>query len=724
MTVRSPTIRRHRDLLIGVLLFLGTVALYWPTLSHDYINIDDPDYAAGNHMVKQGLTPESIVWAFTTTRTANWHPLTWLSYMADVQVLGSSARTHHLVNLLFHALNAIVLYIVLRRMTGAVGVSLIVALLFAVHPLNIESVVWIAERKNVLSTLFWLLVMGCYARYTESRTIKAYLAALILFALGLMAKPMLVTLPCVLLLLDFWPLGRWPSSRQDPDRKTPAAESYGRLVGEKIPFFALTTASCVVTFWAQHVEGAVKSLETFPLTLRIANALVSYVLYLKKIFWPQALAIFYPYPAQFQWWQPLGAVILLTAVSWFALRLRAGHPYCLFGWLWYLGTLVPVIGIVQVGAQAMADRYAYIPAIGVFIFVTWGAHALCRQRRSHTLAAVAAGTLAIGALITVTWVESRHWQDSHTLLERAIAVTRNNHFAHNNLGSDYAQKGRFEKAAQHYSEALRAKPDYWTAQNNLGLAMDRMGRLAEALDHYDKALQLKPDYDDAHNNIGSTLAKLGRWDEARDHFRQAVQISPHNATAHSNLATALAREGRLQAAREHFQMAVDVDPYLESAIIPLAMIYAHQGDIDASQAVLEAGARRLPDNAAIAYELGRLHHQRGNLDQAAARYREVIALAPQHGEALNGLATIQFSKQEYDEALRLFLKLAQQFPDHPETDYNIACVYARKGQTQNALTWLRQAIEKGYRDWQRMNNDPDLESIRHTPAFEKLMRDR
>ncbi|MDJ0803519.1 MAG: tetratricopeptide repeat protein [Desulfobacterales bacterium] len=724
MTERRPIIRRHRDLLIGVWLFLGTLALYGPTLSHDYINIDDPDYAAGNHMVKQGVTPESLAWAFTTTRTANWHPLTWLSYMADVHVLGSTARTHHLVNLLFHALNAVVLYIVLRRMTSAAGRSLIVALLFAVHPLNIESVVWIAERKNVLSTLFWLLVMGCYARYTDRRSIGAYLAALILFALGLMAKPMLVTLPCVLLLLDFWPLGRLPASWRGHARKTPAAVSHGRLVGEKIPFFALTTASCIVTFWAQHVEGAVKSLETFPLTTRIANACVSYVLYLKKIFWPDALAIFYPYPAQFSWWQPLGAVILLAALSWMAFGLRAKHPYLLFGWLWYLGTLVPVIGIIQVGAQAMADRYAYIPAIGVFIIATWGLHALCGERRRRTLAAIAAGILATGALATVTWFESKHWQNSHALLKRAIAVTRNNHFAHNNLGSDYAQKGQFDQAAHHFIEALRAKPDYWTAQNNLGLAMDRRGRLAEALDHYAQALQLKPEYDDAHNNMGSTLAKLDRWDEARDHFRRAVQINPRNATAQSNLATALARQGRMQEARAHFQQAVAVDPYLESAILPLAMIHAHQGEIEAAQAVLEAGLRRMPDNASIAYELGQLHHQRGDLDQAAARYRDVIALAPQNGKALNGLARIHYQKQEYDEALRLFLKLSQQFPNHPEIDYNIACVYARQRQTQNALTWLRQAIDKGYRDWQRMKTDPDLESIRHTPAFEELMRNR
>ncbi|MDJ0811134.1 MAG: tetratricopeptide repeat protein [Desulfobacterales bacterium] len=724
MTERPSIIRRHRDPIIGVLLFLGTLALYAPTLSYDYINIDDPDYVADNHIIKQGLSRESLAWAFTTTRTANWHPLTWLSYMADVQFMGSSARTHHLVNVLFHALNAVVLNMVLRRMTNAVWLSLIVSLLFSVHPLNIESVVWISERKNVLSTLFWLLVMGCYARYTNRKSIGAYLAALLFFALGLMAKPMLVTLPCVLLLLDFWPLERWPSSPLNPARKTPATANYGRLIGEKIPFFALTAASCIVTFWAQQAEGAVKSLETFPLVSRLVNALVSYAVYLQKVVWPDPLTIFYPFPSHYPGWQISGAAILLAIATYLALRTRKHHPYLLMGWFWYLGTLVPVIGIVQVGEQAMADRYAYIPTIGVFISVVWGGHALIRRKGINLAAAATASGLAIAALASVTWHQTPYWRNSQTLLRHAIATTQDNHLAHNNLGADYAQKGEFDKAARHYYEALRANPDYWRAHYNLGLAMERMGRLTDALDHYDKILQLNPDYDDAHNKIGSTLAKLDRWDEARKHFRKAVQINPRNASAHNNLATTLAREGRMQEARTHFQQAVEIDPYLDSAIIPLALIHAQQGRIDAAQAVLETGLQRLPNNASIASELGRLHHQRGELDQAADYYRKVIALLPRNGEALNGLATIHFQKQEYEEALRLFLKLSQLFPDHPEADYNIACVYARQHQTQNALRWLRQAIEKGYHNWQRIKNDPDLESVRHTPEFEKLLRGR
>ena len=577
MMERIKKYRRHRDFLIGLLLFGGTLALYWPSASYDYINIDDPDYAAHNFILKQGFSKEAIAWAFTTTKTANWHPVTWISYLADVQFLGSSARIHHVVNLLFHALNAVLLNIVFRRMTNAAGLSLIVALLFAVHPLNIESVVWISERKNVLSTLFWLLVMGCYTRYTKTKDTKAYLGALIFFAIGLMAKPMLVTLPCALLLLDFWPLGRLFPGPNYLDHKTKALKNLGALLWEKIPFFILTIASSIVTFWAQQIEGAVKSLEIFPFTLRLANALVSYSLYLKKIVGPHALAIFYPYPSNYHGWQVSGAIILLAALSYLALRTRKRHPYVLFGWLWYIGTLVPVIGIVQVGSQAMADRYAYIPAIGIVTLIVWGAHALIRQRGINPIAAATAAGLAIAALATVTWNQMPYWQNSQTLLHRAIAVTKDNHFAHNNLGSDYAQKGQFEKAARHYREALRAKQDYWTAQNNLGLAMDKMGRLTDALEHYAKALQMNPENDEVHNNIGSTMAKMGRWDEAQKHYRQAVQINPRNAAAHSNLATALAKQGHMQKAIAHYVTAVQVDPYLETAIVQLALVYLHQG---------------------------------------------------------------------------------------------------------------------------------------------------
>lgn len=573
MTKRTFIYRSHRGLLISVFIFFGTMALYWPSISYDYINIDDPDYAAQNSFVKQGFTKEAFIWAFTTTKRANWHPVTWLSYMADVQFMGSSARTHHLVNLLLHALNAVLLFIVLHRMTNAVWPSLIASLLFAVHPLNIESVVWIAERKNVLSTLFWLLVMWCYSSYAANKDIKAYLSALVLFALGLMTKPMLVTLPCVLLLLDFWPLGRLSFGAKVRDHRITALKNWGLLIGEKIPFFILTAASCIVTFWAQHIEGAVKSLETVPLTLRIVNALVSYALYLQKIVWPHSLAIFYPYPSHYQGWQITGAILLLTALSYLALHTMKRHPYVLFGWLWYLGTLVPVIGIVQVGDQAMADRYAYIPAIGVFISVVWGVHALIRQKGINLVAAATVSGLAIAALASVTWHQTPYWQNSQTLLRHAIAVTKDNHLAHNNLGGEYAQKGEFDKAVPHYFEALRAKPEYWRAQYNLGLAMDRMGRLTDALDHYYKTLQLKPDYDEAHNNIGNTLAELDRWGEARDHYRKAIQINPRNASIVYELGRLHHQRGERDQAAVHYRKAIALSPQNGEALNGLASIY-------------------------------------------------------------------------------------------------------------------------------------------------------
>ena len=724
MTEGITKYRHHQNLFLGVLIFTGTVALYWQAIAFDYINIDDPDYVARNYILRQGFSKETIAWAFTTTQTANWHPVTWLSYLMDIQLFGASARVHHAFNIVLHALNAVLVNIVLRRLTGAAGLSLIVALLFAVHPLNMESVIWIAERKNVLSTLFWLLVMWCYAIYTETQSVQFYLAALTLFALGLMAKPMLVTLPCALLLIDFWPLNRFCAAPENSDRRSLSAHAIWLRTREKIPFFMLTAVSCIVTFRAQAIEGAVKSLDAIPLGMRLTNALVSYVVYLQKLVWPHPLAIFYPYPSQYPWWQPLGAFFLLAAGTYLALRTRKRHPFILFGWFWYLGTLVPVIGLVQVGSQAMADRYAYIPALGVFVAITWGAHAFIRQRGIPPAAAATAAGLAILGLGTVTGLQTRHWQNSKTLLQHATRVTQDNYVAHNNLGGAYAQSGQFDIAARHYAEALRAKPDHWKARNNLGLAMEQLGQPKEALDHYFKALEQNPDYAEAHNNIGSVMAKKGQWDEAVKHYRRAIQIDARFAAAHNNLAAVLAQNGQLLEAQTHYAAAVEIDPYLSSAVSQLALIQLQRGQIDEARKTLDAGHQRRPQDASIAFQLGRLHHLQGDLDRAAAYYQKTLRLAPQNAEALNDLATIYFQQKAYDRALELFLKLARRFPAHPETHYNVACSYARLQQVENALDWLRKAIDKGYRNWEKIKTDPDLANIRQAPAYQALIRVR
>ena len=439
---------KHRGTIIYPLLIAVTLAAFWQVRDHEFVHYDDDKYVMENPHVPTGLTRESIKWAFTATHASNWHPLTWLSHMLDCQLYGLNPRGHHVSSLLFHAANTVLLFLVLRRMTGALWKSAFVAALFAIHPLHVESVAWVAERKDVLSTLFWMLTMLAYLRYVEKPTIQRYLPVLMLFALGLMAKPMLVTLPFVLLLMDYWPLGRLDNGLSvTRDR----LKRYWGLVREKLPLFALTAISCVVTFLVQRHGGAMPDLEWLPLDVRIANALVSYAKYIGKMLLPRHLAVLYPYPSgTLPLWQLAGAVFLLMYVSVMVFRSRQRYPYLAVGWAWYVGTLVPTIGIVQVGKQALADRYTYVPLIGLFIIIAWGVPDLVARwcvvsswRRRRILLAVSA-TASILALMTCTWFQVGRWRDRISLYTHALRVTSNNATIHNNLGNALLAEGKID----------------------------------------------------------------------------------------------------------------------------------------------------------------------------------------------------------------------------------------------------------------------------------------
>jgi predicted negative regulator of RcsB-dependent stress response len=536
--------RRQRNLVIWLGLVLATAAVYWPVRHFGFVNYDDQSYVYENPHVQRGLSLEGIAWSFSTDSEANWHPLTWLSHMLDCQLFGLNAGGHHLVNLLFHLVSTLLLFHILSRMTAAPWRSAFVAALFALHPLHVESVAWIAERKDVLSALFWMLTMWAYVRYAEtlhaSRSSLGvwYGLSLFFFTLGLMAKPMLVTLPFVLLLLDYWPLGRtrWTDSVTGEKEKV----TLGRLLLEKLPFFALTIVSCGLTLWAQRAGGAVESVEHLPISGRIANALVSYARYLGKAFWPDGLAVFYPFEKL-----PLegimGAGAILLGVSiWAVWNVRRKPPFVV-GWLWYLGTLVPVIGLVQVGSQAMADRYSYLPLIGVFIMMAWSLpNSVMERPRLRLLVAVAAVVL-LSICAVLSRRQLSYWQNSITLFEHALAVTGPNDVAHLNLGNAFLTTGRIPDAIAHYEQALRVKPA--EAHGNIGSALMRLGRVQEAIGHFEQALLAKPDYAEAHYNLGLALAQLGNLSEAIKHWEQALQIKPDYAEAHYNLGGALWQTG-------------------------------------------------------------------------------------------------------------------------------------------------------------------------------------
>ena len=541
---------------ICIFLAVSTFAVYSQVQDHEFINYDDDKYVTNNGYVKAGFPRDSVGWALTTSYNSNWHPMTWLSHMLDAQLFGPNSKGHHLTNLLFHIANVLLLFLVLLRMTGALWQSGFVAALFALHPLNVESVAWVAERKNVLSTFFWLLTMWAYIRYAQKTNLKRYGLVILFFAMGLMSKPMLVTLPFVLLLLDYWPLRRLQS-----DRRT----AISRLVYEKIPLLVLVAGSVVTTLTVQKMGGALGSLNAFPIQERVINALVSYWLYLQKMIWPGGLAIFYAHPENtLSVWKGLPTAALLALITTAAIRLARRAPYFAVGWFWYLGTLIPVIQLVQTGSIAMADRYAYVPLIGIFIIIAWGLPELLAKWRLRSRILTIAAGIWISTLMLMTWNQVSHWKNSITIFSHAIEVTDIKYpdflLAHNNLANALLAEGRTGKAISHYKMAINLMPDYAVNHSHLANALFAEQKTEEAISHFKMAIELMPDYAIAHNNLGTVLLAEQKTEEAISHYKTAVKLLPDYATAHYNLGFALMKEKKTGEAIFHFKMAIQLEP--------------------------------------------------------------------------------------------------------------------------------------------------------------------
>ena len=598
---------RRQARLIVLIIAVVTLAVFWRVSGHDFVAYDDVTYVTGNDHVRSGLTVKGLVWALTSTEAGNWHPLTWLSHMADVQFLGLAPGRHHLVNVVLHLANAALLFLVLRAFTGALLPSAIVAAFFALHPLHVESVSWVAERKDVLSTLFWLLTMGAYLGYVRGRTAGRYLVVVLLFALGLMAKPMLVTLPFLLVLLDWWPLGRFDLTRASTRHSTatPAAALAGAL-WEKLPLAALAAASCWVTIVAQQRGKAVVTSEVLPLGVRCANALVAYGRYLVKTFWPVDLAVFYPYPAAPpSLWRWGAALVVLAGITVFVVVRRRREPFLLVGWCWYLGTLVPVIGLVKVGAQFVADRYTYVPLIGIFIAAAWGVPLLCRSfARGRLVLGTAVGT-ALALCVALSWLQVGTWLNSRTLFEHALRVNPDNWLAHNNLGTVLTNAGKADEAIAHYQEALRIKPDYDTAHYNYANVLVGRGRIDEAVNHYREAVRLNRNYIEAYDNLGTVLLRQGNLEEAQLMYHKVLEINPDQPEAHNNLGAVLLKQGRRANALPAFAAAVRLDPDFFRARVNLGLLLGDFARWDEAVEHLTAAVRLNPTDAFARFNLER-----------------------------------------------------------------------------------------------------------------------
>ena len=567
---------------------LGLIALdifvFAPVRHYDFVTWDDPDYVTNNRQVLSGVVWPALKWALTTGYAANWHPLTWVSLMLDAQMYGTTAAGYHLTNLLFHVANTLLLLGLLHWMTGALGRSAFVAALFAVHPLHVESVAWVSERKDVLSTLFWMLTLLAYVAYARKPGAARYMLVFLFYALGLMAKPMLVTLPFVLVLLDVWPLRRLAlgigaKSRAGSKFSGDFWSSGLRLLIEKLPLVGIAIASSIVTIVVQGKWGAVTGLDRFPLSLRAANALVSYMIYMGQMLWPARLAAFYPYPRSLSAGWVMGAMLFLVAVSAAAIREIHRRPFLTVGWLWYLGTLVPVIGLIQVGGQARADRYTYVALIGLFIVFAWGTTDLLARWRYRAVALSAAAVVVILACAITARAQVRYWDNAISLWEHTLQVTERNPLAHNDLGVALVAEGRVTEAIPHYYEALRFNPTYAEAQYNLGNALARLGKGPEAIPHYLEALRIRPAYAQVHNNLGTTLLTQGKLNEAIPHYEEALRIQPDYTEAHNNLGIALASEGRLPEAIAHFTEALRIQPDYADAHGNLQHALAEQGRV-------------------------------------------------------------------------------------------------------------------------------------------------
>lgn len=533
----------------AVLLLVAAVGFAYSGVHRlSFVYFDDDEYVFENSVVAQGVTLQGIHWAFTTGHAGNWHPLTWISHMFDVSLFGLRPGPQHVVNLVLHGLNTLLLFWFLVRATGKTWCSAMVAALFAVHPLHVESVAWIAERKDVLSTAFLFLALLAYQRYAEKPSARRYAGIVAMFLLGLLSKPMVVTLPFLMLLLDYWPLERWKSG----DAQSRAMR---RLVIEKAPLFGIAALSSCVTYWVQLHGGAMHPLKSLPLTARIGNAIVAYGHYLSQTFWPTGLAILYPHPGESLSWSPLiGASLLLCTVTGLAVTAARNHPYIFTGWLWYLGMLIPVIGIVPIGYAARADRYTYVPLVGIFIALVWTADwALSTISPAHRRRARAAVISTCAVVLAMLAVLSREqvqvWRDSVSLFTHAIAATTNNAEAYTHLGFVYLKQQNPTQAAIALENAVALAPHSKEAHTNLGAAYRMSGRLDKAIEHYEIALQIDPEQGITRSNLGYALFQAGRFEEALQHLREAVRLDPLNASAHANLSEVLNAMGRREEAQ-------------------------------------------------------------------------------------------------------------------------------------------------------------------------------
>jgi len=681
-TTKSPKnnsfVRIYQTGSIAIVLILMVAFIYAPSLQHDFVDYDDNTYVTENSTVISGLSLESIHWAFLSTEGSNWHPLTWISHMLDVDLYGLNPGGHHLTNVILHVLNTLILFALLQSMTGTIWRSAFVAAIFAIHPLHVESVAWIAERKDLLCTFFWFLALWSYAYYVRLPSLKLYGMVSAFFILGLLSKPMIVTFPFLLLLLDYWPLNRFSlkDGKDIGEGKNPTSI---QIIYEKVPLLILSLGSVVITYVAQHSGGAVDSLESVPLFARIENGILSYALYLVKTVWPVNLAVFYPFPLDIPLWQLMLSSLFLIIITILAIITFKRLPYFVVGWFWYLGTLIPVIGIVKIGMQGMADRYTYVPLVGICIIAAWGMTDLVVKSRYRQQGMIVLGTALMGILIPLASRQVSYWQDSHTLFRHAINVTSENFVAHSGLA--YVLKNR--------------------------------GMIEEAITHYERALKINPFYAETHYNFGTLLVSIGRYGEAEKHFFKTLHIDPRHAKAHNNIGSLMMNRGERATGISHFKAALAIDPAYELARLNLDnALSMREGELIMTQdrpASPLAGSGLMWPDETIDYE------------NSIRQLEKAFAAEPDNLSLLEKLTIAYIKTKQYEKALSFLEKKSELEPDNAKNYYNLACIHSLLNHHAPSLAALKKAVEKGYDNWDLILNDTDLANIRDTAEYREII---
>jgi len=716
------------NVLICAGLALVTFIIYYNVLSSDFLSIDDPVYVTANPYVTKGVTLEGISWAldFGHENGPYWMPLTMLSHMIDCQLFGLDPSKHHLTNLFFHILNAILVFLFFFKVTGDRWKSALIAALFALHPLNVESVAWITSRKNVLNTFFWLMTMLMYIRYLERKEISAYLTVLLFFLAGLMTKPAIITLIFSLLLLDMWPLHRFILFKGQDEKVTLKFFSKKNIqpLIEKLPFFALTAILLTMNFRADNFASEATGMDMVPATLRLANAVVSYIIYIFKVLLPLKLSVFYPYPTSIPFWQTAISGLILIVVSVVSIVTLKKHAWFFTGWFWFIGNLVMVSGIIQGGLwPAYADRFMYIPQLGLFVLLIWGGSALFSGISSPFKRYVPAVvvTIFIAFLAAKTYMQVQYWENGIKLYSHALSVNKNDAVSKVNLAFALDKAGKTEEAVSYYKDVIMLYPDYWQANSNLGVILVQLGREDEALLYLNEALRVNSKAAVALYNVGLLYEKKKLDDKALDFFIRAAEINSSDFDTVFKAGLIYERNKAFEKAAKYFKLALTVRPEDKTVKAHLEIVTQADDLVKIALEKIKADLENAPSDPALLSKAGKIYNLLGMQNEAIDYYKRALASDPLNAKALSGIAEIHIQKKEYDSAIELYKKLIVKKTKYTlSLYYNIACVYSLKNEKTESVKWLKKAVDGGFKYWEVIVTEEQFVNIRETDYFKQI----